>query len=40
MGDGEQGNVYIWKDDTDIFHINGWDNSGNDVLETDLTARK
>jgi prepilin-type N-terminal cleavage/methylation domain-containing protein len=40
MGDGQEGNVYIWKDASDVFHINGWNSSGDDVLLTDLTARK
>jgi prepilin-type N-terminal cleavage/methylation domain-containing protein len=40
MGNNEEGNVYIWKDGSDVFHVNGWDNLGNDVLLTDLTARK
>jgi len=38
--DNIPGMVYIWKDSTDVFHVNGWKYSGTDVLPTDLTARK
>ena len=35
------GMVYIWKDSSQVFHINGWKNiEGDDVFPTDLTARK
>lgn len=40
IGEGEEGNVYIWKEDEDVFHINGWNKDGEDVLLTDLTAGK
>ena len=33
-----EGDVYIWKDDSDVFHVNGWNTDGNDVLPTDLIA--
>jgi prepilin-type N-terminal cleavage/methylation domain-containing protein len=35
-----QGEVYVWKDESDVFHINGWDVNGNDVYPSDLTARR
>jgi prepilin-type N-terminal cleavage/methylation domain-containing protein len=38
--EGIQGEVYVWKDDSDVFHINGWDVDGNDVYPSDLTARR
>jgi prepilin-type N-terminal cleavage/methylation domain-containing protein len=34
------GMIYVWKDNEDIFHVNGWNSSGNDVLQTDLIAIK
>ena len=40
MGNGQEGNIYIWKDHSDLFHINGWNDDGNDVLPADLIARK
>jgi prepilin-type N-terminal cleavage/methylation domain-containing protein len=34
------GEVYVWIDDLDVFHINGWNENGDDVLPVDLTANK
>lgn len=38
--DAIQGEIYVWKDNSDVFHINGWNADGGDVLPVDLTARK
>jgi len=34
------GMVYVWKDNSNIFHINGWGAEGDDVFLSDLTARR
>ena len=38
--DNIPGMIYIWKDSGDVFHVNGWNTEGDDVLPTDLTSRK
>ena len=38
--DGE-GEVFVWKDGSDVFHINGWDDLGTKVYPTvDLKAQR
>ncbi len=37
----DEGEVYVWLDASDIYHINGWSDSDTDVyLNADLKAQK
>jgi len=39
-GNNIPGMIYVWKDNSNIFHINGWGIEGDDIFKDDLTARK
>jgi len=41
FSDAEKGEVFVTKDASDVFHINGWDDLGNKVYPTvDLKAQR
>ena len=41
MGTDEEGEVYVWLDDSDVFHVNGWDDTGTKVYPSvDLQAQR
>ncbi|MEA3313552.1 MAG: type II secretion system protein [Caldisericota bacterium] len=39
--DTSEGEVYVWLDDSDVFHVNGWDDLGTKIYPTvDLKAQR
>jgi len=36
----DEGEVYVWLDPSDVFHINGWSDSDTDVYPVDLKAQR